>query len=205
VLSLVEDHVAKVERLKQQLERFRSLAARVPETEVELAKLNRDYDVLKIKHSELLSRREQAKISRDRDLGADRTAYEILDAARVPAIPDGPPRAVMIIAVFVASLIAGVGFAVLLSFTNTAFNDPKHLREAFGIAVLGTVSMVHSHAQRGWQVAKLSSFAGCLLLLVVSLGALLYADRTLEIDQLRPSELGRQGIDAVLSLVGTEK
>jgi polysaccharide chain length determinant protein (PEP-CTERM system associated) len=166
----------QVSRLRERLARFEESAAQIPEAEAELSELNRDYDVIKIKHAELLGRREQAKISKDREEGTRRIDYEIVDPPRVPSLPDGPSRAILISAVFALSIAAGMGAAFLLSQVRPAFSDPMSLREAFGLAVLGTVSLVHSARQHSWHIAKLSTFATCSLLLIAAYGAVMTAE-----------------------------
>jgi len=167
----------RVNRLQARLERLRSLAAMVPDAEMEQARLLRNYDVLKIKHGELQARREQAKISRDREAGADRVQYEIVDIARIPAIADGPSRSLMISAVLFVALISGLGVAVAMSFLNTGFADPAVLQRVFGIAVIGTVSMVQTMSRQTWQVAKHSGFVACVLLLFVAYGGMILTEQ----------------------------
>ena len=166
----------QVARLRDRLARFEDGAAQIPEAEAELAVLTRDYDVIKIKHGELLARREQAKISRDREEGTRRIDYEVVDPPTVPAIPDGPSRAMLISVVLVLAVGAGIGAAFLLSQARPTFSDPLRLRHAFGLAVLGTVSLAQSAREHTWQVAKLSTFALCALLLLGAYGAVLGAE-----------------------------
>ena len=166
----------QVARLRDRLARFEDGAAQIPEAEAELAELTRDYDVIKIKHAELLTRREQAKISRDREEGTRRIDYEVVDPPTVPAIPDGPSRAILISVVLVVAVGAGIGAAFLLSQARPTFSDPLRLRQAFGLAVLGTVSLAQSAREHSWQVAKLSTFALCALLLVGTYGVVLGAE-----------------------------
>ena len=166
----------QVKRLRERLAHFEETAAQIPEAEAEASELNRDYDVIKIKHAELLARREQAKISRDREEGTRRVDYEIVDPARVPVLPDGPSRAILISVVLAVGMGSGIGAAFLLSQARPTFSDPLRLREAFGLAVLGTVSLAHSARQHGWQIAKLSTFAACALLLFGVYGVVLAAE-----------------------------
>lgn len=179
-LSEAEADVAayadQVGRLKNRLTRLEESAAEIPGVEAELAELDRDYDVIKIKHAELLARREQARISRDREEGTRRIDYEIVDPTRIPALPDGPSRAILISVVFAVAVGSGIGAAFLLSQARPTFSDPWQLREAFGLAVLGTVSLAQSARQHGWQVAKLSTFAACALLLLGTYGVVLAAE-----------------------------
>jgi polysaccharide chain length determinant protein (PEP-CTERM system associated) len=166
----------QVKRLRDRLAHFEETAAQIPEAEAELAELNRDYDVIKMKHADLLARREQAKISRDREEGTRRVDYEIVDPARIPVLPDGPSRAILISVVLAVGLGAGIGAAFLLSQARPTFSDPLRLRETFGLAVLGTVSLAQSARQHGWQVAKVSTFTACTLLLLGMYGVVMAAE-----------------------------
>lgn len=172
----VAAYADQVVRLRDRLARFEESAAQIPEAEADLAELTRDYDVIKIKHADLLGRREQAKISRDREEGTRRIDYEIVDPPRVPALPDGPSRAILISVVFAVAIGSGIGAAFLLSQARPTFSDPLRLRQAFGLAVLGTVSLAQSARQHSWQVAKLSTFAACTLLLLGIYGIVLAAE-----------------------------
>ena len=166
----------QVKRLRDRLAHFEETAAQIPEAEAELAELNRDYDVIKLKHADLMARREQAKISRDREEGTRRVDYEIVDPARIPVLPDGPSRAILISVVLAVGLAAGIGAAFLLSQARPTFSDPLRLRETFGLAVLGTVSLAQSARQHGWQVAKVSTFTVCTLLLLGIYGVVMAAE-----------------------------
>lgn len=177
-----------------------TLAAEVPEAEAELARLSRDYDMLKIQHAELLSRREQARISRDREAGAERIHYEVVDPPRVPAIADGPSRNVLLSAVLVVALAAGAGVAILLSFAGSSFSNPAQLRQAFGIAVLGTVSLVQSAGRQTWQAAKLTTFASCALLLIAAYGAVMMAGANEAWADLVPQRVVQDVLDRVADM-----
>jgi polysaccharide chain length determinant protein (PEP-CTERM system associated) len=193
-------HRGRASRLRSRLARLEALAAKVPDTEVQLAKLNRDYDVVKVKHSELLARREQAKISRDRKAGAERIQYDILDPPRVPAIPDGPSRSIMISAVLLAALGAGIGFAIVISYLNTSFSDPSRLQAVFGMTVLGTVSVVQSVRRQTWQITKLATFAGSFGLLFAAYGTIMVTESRVGWKNIVPARLVQDLIDRALAL-----
>ncbi len=165
VETLLAGHSERVRRLRSRIEKLRASAARVPEVEAQLARLDRDYDILKKKHAEFISRREQAKISKEREVGAERVRYEIVDPPRIPAIADGPSRSVMMSLVLAIALASGIGIAILLSYINNSFADPVQLRQVFGMNVLGTVSKIHSLTQQTWQLAKFSAFVASTLTL----------------------------------------
>lgn len=148
----------KVEQLRGQTARLSNQIAQIPVAEAELSRLNRDYDVLRSKHAELVSRREQAILSQQKEAGTDRLQFRIVDPPRVPLTPNGPPRSIMVTAVLVFALGIGVAFAMFLSVIKETFTDAGKLRKAFNVPVLGTVSAVQTPAQRTMALAGRSTF-----------------------------------------------
>jgi hypothetical protein len=192
-------YAGRSDSLRARLARMEERAAEIPAVEVELAKLTRDYDVLKIKHGELLARREQAKLAHDSEVGADRVQYQIVEAPRVPLSPDGPSRSLLISLVLLVALAAGASFAFVLVHVNECFADPTQLRRAFNLPVLGTVSAVQSPGQRTWRMAEASSFAGGCALLVAVYGMILLAETQVGWSNLVPSEVTSAFYEAVRS------
>jgi polysaccharide chain length determinant protein (PEP-CTERM system associated) len=192
-------YAGRSDSLRARLARMEERAADIPAVEVELAKLTRDYDVLKIKHGELLARREQAKLAHDSEVGADRVQYQIVEAPRVPLSPDGPSRSLLISLVLLVALAAGASFAFVLVHVNECFADPTQLRRAFNLPVLGTVSAVQSPGQRTWRMAEASSFAGGCALLVAVYGMILLAETQVGWSNLVPSEVTSAFYEAVRS------
>jgi len=156
----------QVKRLRSKVHRLETQAAQVPIVEAELARLDRDYDVIKQKHSELVNRREQAIISEKKEVGTDRIKFQVVDPARVPSRPNGPPRSMLLTAVLLFGLGAGAAFAAFLSIINETFNDPQRLRQAFNLPVLGVVAPVRTATERALTLANHMSFATVLGVLV---------------------------------------
>jgi polysaccharide chain length determinant protein (PEP-CTERM system associated) len=179
----------RVASLRARLARMEERAAQIPGVEVELAKLMRDYDVLKVKHGELLARREQAKLAQESETGTDRIQYQIVEPPRVPVTADGPSRSVLISLVLLVALASGAAFAFVLVHVNECFSDPAQLRQAFNLPVLGTVSAVQSAGQRTWRMAEVSTFAGGCALLVMAYGMILLTDARIAWRELVPAEL----------------
>jgi polysaccharide chain length determinant protein (PEP-CTERM system associated) len=192
-------YAGRAESLRARLARMEERAADIPAVEVELAKLTRDYDVLKIKHGELLARREQAKLAHDSEVGADRVQYQIVEAPRVPLSPDGPSRSLLISLVLLVAGAAGASFAFVLVHVNECFADPTQLRRAFNLPVLGTVSAVQSPGQRTWRMAEVSSFAGGCALLMAVYGMILLAETQVGWSNLVPSEVTSAFYEAMRS------
>jgi hypothetical protein len=145
--------------------------------------------VLKVKHGELLARREQAKLAQESEAGTDRVQYQVVEPPRVPMTPDGPSRSVLISLVLLVAIASGASFAFVLVHVNECFSDPSQLRRAFNLPVLGTVSAVQSAGQRTWRMAEVATFAGGCALLIMVYGMILLSDSRVDWRGLVPAEL----------------
>ncbi len=87
----------------------------VPEVEAQLVSLNRGYDITRNKYNELLTRREQARLSQEADLTTDDIQFKVIDPPRKPLDPSGPNRPVLISLVTVFGFAAGLAVALLIS------------------------------------------------------------------------------------------
>ena len=168
----------KVEQAKADAERFAQLAATAPEIEAKHTALNRDYDVIKKNYEALLSRRESAKIAQAVDAETD-IQFRIVDPPEVPNVPVGPNRKLFLSLVLVAALGSGVALAYLLSQLDVSFASMAHLREAFGLPVLGSVSVVAFKRQRGLRLANVMAFAACLIALTAAYGGIVLTEAKL--------------------------
>lgn len=181
----IEIYSDRVRRARTQLEELDRLAADVPAVEAELAKLTRDYEVIKLKHAELLSRREQARLSSERQAGVDGIQFRIIDPPQIPTVPNGPSRFVLLAFVLLFGLGSGGIFALALAYVVQTFSDPSQLREAYSLPVLGTVSKVETGAEHTVRLAQFATFAGLLAGLLCVFAILVLIDRVAGLTELQ--------------------
>lgn len=175
---------SKIETLQEQADRLkRSIAGleekiqQVPQVEARLKKLTRDYRVIKDKYETLLSRRESARISADRERQEDQVQFRIIDPAKVPQSPVGPNRPLFMAGVLVMSLGAGAGTSWLFALTKVTYGSVNHLRREFDLPVAGYVSEL---PKRGEWLRRVLDILGLLTVLIAILavfGALMLIER----------------------------
>ena len=131
---------ARVDSYAREQKRLKELVDVVPRIEAELKRLNRDYEVHKKNYTELVTRREQAKISDDVETGTEQVKFRIIEPPRVPSKPDFPNRMLFDIAVLIVSLGAGYGLGLLISLMQPVISNTNELRQLTDLPVLGAVS-----------------------------------------------------------------
>jgi polysaccharide chain length determinant protein (PEP-CTERM system associated) len=124
----------------QAISGLRSRMDAIPEVEAELARLNRDYQVNKAQYDELLQRLESAKISERADQSTEDVKFRVIEPPVAPVTPSGPDRVLLSSLVLLASLAAGLGFALLMQQVRPVFSTKDGLRQVTGLPVLGAVT-----------------------------------------------------------------
>lgn len=155
-------HDARIGSLRARIERYQTAVDEVMQIEAEQKQLNRDYDILRGNHSQLTSRMEQARLTREVDTSVDTVRFRTLDPPKVPSEPVGPNRVAMSSTVFGGSLISGFALAFLLAQMRPVFFDRRQLAEVTGVPVIGSINMISTPRQRMRE--RISSLAFTLVL-----------------------------------------
>lgn len=132
---------AKVAEAQDWLADARKAAATIPKVEAEYTQLTRDYDVNKKSYDQLLQRREAADISSSMGSSSGIGAFRVIDPPYVDRRPASPNRPMLLIAVLMASLAAGLAMTFFRDALSPTFRDARSLREETGLPLLGSVAM----------------------------------------------------------------
>lgn len=138
--------LAALEARKAQLDKIidvitqRQLAA--PTTQIDQARLDRDYDVLREQYNKLLTQREAAKLRADAAGKTDGVRFRVIDQPSLPRQPAAPNRTMLLIAVLIAGVVVGGGVAFAKSQLSNVYTTTQQLAKASGLPVLGSISEV---------------------------------------------------------------
>lgn len=184
---------AKVEKLDRQINY-------VPMVEAQFLKLTRDYKMLRDNYENLLERAEQAKISQDRDVKGQRVQFRIIDPAEVPTIPSGPDRPLFLSAVLIVAIGAALAFGWVLASMDETFFGVHRLKQAFGMPVLGCISLVSSTGRHGLRVLGYWGFGTACLALFAGFGVLLAIELSVGLNSVVVVEVAGNGISRLIDL-----
>jgi polysaccharide chain length determinant protein (PEP-CTERM system associated) len=136
--------------------------AEQPGVAAEQGEIERQYQVLKDQYDKLLADREQMKISSQAQNVADADKFNVVDPPTQPRAPTSPNRPLLLTAVLVAGLGAGLALAFALGKLTTTFPTAAKLEKASGMPVIGSIGEVVTAAQTAMRRKKLTLFAGGL-------------------------------------------
>lgn len=111
--------------------------------ETEMKNLNRDYETINGKYSELLDRREQAHITERVDDQTSRLKFKIADPPTKPSKPSSPNRILFYSAILLGGVISGFGVAFLIYFIRPVYMSSRQVRVVTGLPSLGSVSLTN--------------------------------------------------------------
>jgi polysaccharide chain length determinant protein (PEP-CTERM system associated) len=154
---------ARVGEYEHRIQQLTASAKMVPEIETEMTQLNRDYAVNKSNYDQLIARRESASMGVDLSAQSGIAEFRLIDPPTLPNKPSAPNRLLLLPLVGLAALGAGAALTFLISQLRPAFSDGRTLREATGLPVLGTVSMLSTPERIRTRRRGLLAFSGGLV------------------------------------------
>jgi len=130
-----KEELSQVEALNDQYE-----SKALPEQE--LASLARDNRVNEHLYETLLARLETANITKRLEDSKGKTAFEIIEKARLPLNPVSPTMNKIIFAALIISLITAVGVVMGFEYLDTSFKNTKEIQAFLGKPVLGAIALI---------------------------------------------------------------
>lgn len=155
---------------QKDIERLRALVTTAPEVQAEYAQLTRDYDVTRTQYDALLARLDSARLGQQA-ASTGVVKFQVIDPPTSQFKPVSPPRALLIVAVLLFSLAAGLGTGYALHLLQPVFVSARQLGTATGLTVLGSVSLACAPQLRTQQrKAKLLYACGIAGLFIAMVG-----------------------------------
>jgi polysaccharide chain length determinant protein (PEP-CTERM system associated) len=164
---------ARVSEYQSRYAQARAMMKTSPQIEAEAAQLNRDYAINKKNYEDLVARRQSAVMSGELDVASGVADFRLIDPPRVAPKPVSPNRLLLLAAVLVAALAAGVVAAFAGSQLRPVFDGASELRAKTGLPLLGVVSLVigddDARAERKDAFRFMAGSGGLLVLFIAGL------------------------------------
>jgi polysaccharide chain length determinant protein (PEP-CTERM system associated) len=170
--TLIPAAKSRYDQASAEFERARGMTAQIPDIDAKAKDLDRDYDIVKKNHDELVARRESANLSQAADDQADRTQFRIVDPPQVPLSPSFPNFPVMFSLVLVISIGAGIALPIAIELVRATFASALKLRD-LGLPVIGAVTYVRRPGSTRSMIAGAAGIIATATVLLVVYGALM--------------------------------
>ena len=121
---------------------------RIPQIESEYTQLTRDLGIYQQKYREMVARRETAALSGEVESKTDVVDFRVVDPPRVPNEPAWPNRPLLVTAVPLGGIGAGLVVALLLGLMRPTVDSRRQLRDLTGVPLLGMVTMIETEQRR---------------------------------------------------------
>ena len=129
-----------------------------PGVAAEMARINRDYDVLKSQYDKMLQDREQIKLRGQVESETDSVKFKVIDPPSSPRSPAAPNRPLLLAMILFVGIGGGVGAAFAMGQLQTSYPTAARLEKASGLPVIGSVSQILTNSQRVIRQKKMRLF-----------------------------------------------
>lgn len=131
---------SKVVSLRQAVEKYNERMSLLPDTEIQLARLERNYQINEKTYTMLIEKYEEAKIAEKSKIGKIR----IVEEARIPNIPIKPNKKMNMMIAIVLGLGLGIGAALLIHSIDSKIRTFDDVRKYVSLPVLGTIPLIQT-------------------------------------------------------------
>jgi uncharacterized protein involved in exopolysaccharide biosynthesis len=180
-LQGIDGEIARSEKLlaqtNAQISQVQGQLSRVPQAEVALSSLDRDYQTKKAAYDELLLKKQKSDLNVAATNSAQGETIQVIDPANVPVRPVAPKRPLLIALGLALGLAVGLAFAAAFEvprlLTIQTVEDARHYT---GLPVLISVPELLTPKEKGRaRVRRLATAFAGLAITVISIPALALA------------------------------
>ena len=130
---------AKVNSLNREIEKYDKKMLLLPDTELQLARLERNYKIDEKTYSRLNEKYEDAKIAEKSKIGNVR----IIEKAIQPVSPIKPKKKMILLVSIVLGLSIGIGLGLLLNSLDSKIRTYEDIKRYVNVPVLGTIPFIN--------------------------------------------------------------
>jgi hypothetical protein len=150
--------MARRAAIQSDVTRITSAQISNPELAAEHQRISRDYNVLKQQYDELLRNREELRLRGQVQTEHNAMKFNVIDPPTTPRSPVAPNRPLLLFAVLVVGIGAGVGAAFAIGQLRSTFATTARLERATGLPVLGAISQTLNDTARALRKRRMKQF-----------------------------------------------
>ncbi len=146
---------------------LRDSIAATPDTELALTALVRRRDEIAEQHQQATRKAAVAVAGEELEINRQAERYEIIEQAQIPEKPDSPPRKLIAVGSFAASIGLGIALMVLFELLNSTIRTTRQMASRVGIAPIVAIPLIRT----AHETTQKRLTTGLYALLLIGLGA----------------------------------
>jgi uncharacterized protein involved in exopolysaccharide biosynthesis len=159
IKALEEDKGTMISKMEELQIRVENL----PEVEKEFNVLNRDYDNLKQKHSDISTKLMNAELAQEMEDKEKGNRFSITSLAYLPEEPSKPNRLMIIVLSFLLAIGISSGFTVFRENFDDSIRTSNQLKQLTNIPVLSSISYIETAEEKRQRRLKNLILAGAVI------------------------------------------
>jgi len=169
----VQEQTKLLSPLQTQMAFHESKLQQIPAFEQQIARLQQDYDALKVQYMGLLDKEKAAEISHALEVHQKGGKFEVLDAAVTPDGPSAPNRLLISFAGLFGGLLMGAALAVVSEMNDESVRSESEAARILGRPVLIGIPQIVSSEERRKSRMRAAGMLGGTVVGSFALGFLL--------------------------------
>lgn len=168
----IDDQKKRAVDLQSEIDFHISKIERVPIFQQKTADINRDYEALRSRYTQLLDKKLAADTASAMETRQKSERFVILDPAQVPEKPYSPNRPLLLLLGIIGGAFAGIGVAAALEFSDASVRDSREVERILSKPVLIGVPEILTTEQQ-WSGRMRACFVGTSMVVaaaVIGLG-----------------------------------
>ena len=118
----IENLNKKEQKLRTEIDQYRSRLNLTPVREQQLSSLQRDYDLLRQHYGDLLRKEQESQLATNLEKRQEGQQFRLADPPNLPTRPSTPKRIRISLVAFLGGLVVGGGLAFLLEMKKAPFH-----------------------------------------------------------------------------------
>ncbi len=154
----IREQTKLLQPLQERMEFHTSKLAQVPVFEQQIARLQQDYEFLKVQYTGLLEKKQGAEMSYALEIRQKAERFVVLDAAQTPLRPAAPNRILITLAGLAGGLVFGIALATAAEIKEESVRSEAEAARICGKPILGGIPRIVSKQERlktRWRAAGL--------------------------------------------------
>jgi polysaccharide chain length determinant protein (PEP-CTERM system associated) len=139
--SNIESLKRQIQEVEKQIQIYKQRVERIPQVEMELNKITRDYQTVRRRYDDLLAKKLDAKLAEEMERKKKGEQFRVLDLAVKPPMPFKPNIPKTLAMAILMGLGLGCGLAYLRESLDPCFYSPEDIESSLGVPVIVSVPM----------------------------------------------------------------